>query len=129
FRKRCLADLKAARKAGRLSADHLTAEEMKAPVADFRRYADDAGLLDGARAVVADVARQLDGDYPHLARLLRQPTPSGPPLLAAAFAYFFRREVQTNAELARGLQFELLQKLFAHQGAAFAGIGGAVERL
>ena len=129
FRKRCLAELKAARQAHRLSANHLTAAEMKEPIADFRRYSDEAGLVNGARTAVAKIADQLDGNYPHLARLLRQPTPSGPPLLAAAFAYFFRREVQINAELARGLHFDLLQNLFAHQGAAFAGIGGAVERL
>ena len=129
FKRHCLTELKAARKAGKLAADNLTAAELRQPVADFRRYTEDAGLLNGARAAVAVVADQLAEEYPHLARLLGQPTPAGPPLLAAAFAYFFRREVQTNAELARGLHFELLQRLYVSQSAAFAGIGGAVERL
>ena len=49
---------------------------------------------------IADALRE---DYPNLARLLRMPTPGG--LLASTFCYFFRREVETDEELAHGLFF------------------------
>src|SRR5262249_45573972 len=50
----------------------------------------------------------------------------GPPLLVAAFAFFFRREVATNAELAREFTFESLQRLGAAQESAFAEVAGAL---
>jgi hypothetical protein len=43
---------------------------------------------------------------------------AGPPLLAAAFAWFLRRRVETDPELARGLHFEQLQVLAAGQSQA-----------
>jgi hypothetical protein len=46
FKKRCLSALKAARQAGRLSDDNLTAAAMRQPVADFRRYTEDAASYD-----------------------------------------------------------------------------------
>jgi formylglycine-generating enzyme required for sulfatase activity len=129
FRKACLADLTRARKQGALATDRLDAQEVAGLATDFRPYADPQGLIDGARAAVAAVADAL-AEYPNLARLLRQPTPGGcPPLLAAAFAYFFRREVETDAELARGLTFAALQRLSAGQEAAFEQVGQALATL
>jgi formylglycine-generating enzyme required for sulfatase activity/tRNA A-37 threonylcarbamoyl transferase component Bud32 len=79
---------------------------------------------------VAAVADALAPDYPRLAQLLRQPAPGGgPPLLAAAFAYFFRREVESSPELARGLTFGSLERLSASQAAAFGKLGAALEAL
>ena len=75
------------------------------------------------------VADALAECYPKLAILLRAPTPTGPPLLAAAFCYFFRREVETDAELARGLTFDGLRQLAARQEAAFGEVGKALAAL
>jgi hypothetical protein len=68
------------------------------------------------------VADQLAEGYPNLAQLLRRPTPDGIPLVAAAFTYFFRREVETDDELANGLFFEYLRRLTATQAKAFAAM-------
>ena len=129
FRQACLTDLKKARKAGALAADRLDVGAVARRAADFRRYTDPEGLIDGARQAVASVGDALAADYPNLATLLRQPTPEGPPLLAAAFGYFFRREVETDAELAHGLTFDGLRRLAAHQETAFGEIGKALEEL
>lgn len=131
FRQACLADLQKARKTKILTPDptQLDVEEVARQAADFQRFSDPQKLIEGAKLVVAGLAEDLTADYPNLSRLLRQPTHSGPPLLVAAFAYFFRREVETNEELARGLLFEGLQRLSAGQAAAFADVGHVLDAL
>ena len=47
----------------------------------------------------------------------------GTPVLAAAFAFFCRREIETDAELARGLTFDSLKWLSAQQAAGFEWLG------
>jgi hypothetical protein len=86
-------------------------------------------LVEEARRAVNGVADALAETYPNLARLLRTPTPAGAPLLAAAFCYFFRREVETNDELAHGLFFDGLRQLSASQAKAFGEVGEALESL
>ena len=83
------------------------------------------GLIEKARWAVDSVADALAECYPNLARLLRTPTPAGPPLLAAAFCYCFRREVETEDELAHGLFFDGLRQLLASQAKAFGEVGKA----
>jgi hypothetical protein len=129
FRKACLEEPQRERKAGWLSAQNLPAREMARQTATFRRYADPKGLVDGAEQAAGQVAEQLATDCPKLAELLRQPTPGGRPLLVAAFAYFFRREVETNEELAHGLLFDGLRQLSAAQEQGFAEVGDALATL
>src|SRR5205807_8662241 len=95
----------------------------------FRRHADQAGLIEEAQRAVAGVADALSEGHPNLSRLIRQSTPAGPPLLAAAFCYFFRREVESNEELAHGLFFDGLRQLTAGQARAFAEVGKALGTL
>ena len=132
FRRDCLDELKRARKAGTLSAEALPGESVAKRAADLRRYDDPTGLAEGAHQAVYRVADDLHPAYPSLAKLLRQPTPAGTPLLAAAFAYFFRREVETDDELANGLLFDGLRQLSASQAKSFAelnkGLAGLGDR-
>ena len=109
FRKKCLAELNQARRTGLLAPRGLSARKMAA----FERYADPTALVNGAWQAVARLAEDLKPHCPNLAMLICQRPPSGPPLLIAAFAYFFRREVETNPELAHGLFFDGLRQLFA----------------
>src|SRR5205807_8466004 len=95
----------------------------------FRRHADQAGLIEEAQRAVAGVADALSEGHPNLSRLIRQSTPAGPPLLAAAFCYFFRREVETDDELAHGLFFDGLRQLSASQAKAFGEVGKAPAAL
>jgi formylglycine-generating enzyme required for sulfatase activity/tRNA A-37 threonylcarbamoyl transferase component Bud32 len=129
FRKACLEELQRLRKDRVLTADRLDTTEVARQAAAFSCFAEPEQLVEGARSAANGVADALAGDYPSLAQLLRQPTPGGPPLLVAAFAYFFRREIVTNAELARGLTLDNLEHLSAAQSAGFAAIKGALDEL
>src|SRR5207244_3314964 len=111
FRRACLAELKQARKAGVLSTENIPLAEVAERAAGFNRPGDPQQLVGEAERAAAGVADALAPHYPNLARLLRTPTPGGPPLLSAAFAYFFRREVETDEELAHGLFFDGLRQL------------------
>ncbi len=126
FRQSCLEELKQLRKSGLLSAQNLVASDVARGANAFQRHTDPQGLVEEARLAVGGVADFLTKGYPNLAGLLRTPTPSGPPLLAAAFAYFIRREVETNTELARGLFFDGLRQLSASQARGFAEINNAL---
>jgi tetratricopeptide (TPR) repeat protein/nitrous oxidase accessory protein NosD len=124
FRSACLDDLKHARKEGFLSA---TDPETSEPGPQSLSCSRD--VIDGACEAVARVADALAPRYPNLARLLRQRPSGGPPLLVAAFAYFFRREVEDNQALAHGLQFDGLRQLSQAQEAAFQGIQAALVEM
>jgi tetratricopeptide (TPR) repeat protein len=129
FRQACLEDLKRLRRSGRLSCQGLVAGEIARQAAGFRRYVDPQPLIEGATQAVAQVADDLREGYPDLARLLRTPTPAGPPLLAAAFAYFLRREIETDDELANGLFFDSLRQLSASQSKAFGEVSKALTTI
>ena len=129
FRQACLEELKRLRKSGLLSMQGASPEDIARQAAGFRRHTEPQGLIEESRRAVAGVADALAGAYPNLSRLLRTPTPAGPPLLAAAFCYFFRREVETDDELARGLFFDGLRQLSASQATAFGEVGKALAAL
>ena len=129
FRQDCLDELKRLRKSGRLSTPEGAHAAIARQAAGFQRHADPQGLVEEARRAVNGVADALAENYPNLTRLLRTPTPVGPPLLAAAFCYFFRREVETNDELAHGLFFDGLRQLSASQAKAFGEVGKALASL
>ena len=86
-------------------------------------------MVDGAEQVIGQIADDLASEYPNLAKLLRQRPAGGPPLLVSAFAYFFRREVETNDELAHGLFFDGLRQLSASQAKAFGEVNKALTSL
>jgi len=115
FRQSCLAELHTLRKAGRLKAEAVTPSDLAGQTGALRRYADAPGLVAGAQASVAGVAAALAPEAPNLSRLLAASTGGDPPLLAAAFAFFFRREVETDQELATGLMYDGQRQLFASQ--------------
>jgi WD40 repeat protein len=129
FRQDCLDELKRLRKSGVLSCKELPAQEVGRQTAAFRRYTDPLALVEGARQAVGRVADALAEGYPNLARLLRTPTEAGLPLLTAAFCYFFRREVETDEELAHGLFLDGLRQLTAAQARGFGEVNKALTTL
>jgi formylglycine-generating enzyme required for sulfatase activity/tRNA A-37 threonylcarbamoyl transferase component Bud32 len=129
FRRSCLEELKHLRKSGQLSVQTVSPAEVAQQAAAFSRHADPQGLIEDAQRAVVGVADALAEGCPNLSRLIRRPTPAGPPLLAVAFCYFFRREIETNEELARGLLYDGLRHLTASQEMAFGELTKAIATL
>ena len=103
------------KRAGRLALDGPTLVSL-----DLTRFADTAAVAGAGRAAVASVAAELEAEAPSLAKALRLAPPGGTPLLAAAFAFFLRRQVVTNPTLAAELTHDTLQLLTDGQRAGFA---------
>ena len=112
------------RKANKLSAGAVLPAELARRVASMERHGDPARMAAAAHRAVADAADALRPDAPHLAGLLTAAPAGGTPLLAAAFAFFFRRELETNPELARGLSFDFLRQISGQQEQGFALLDG-----
>jgi serine/threonine protein kinase/TM2 domain-containing membrane protein YozV len=129
-RRRCLTDLNRFRQAGKARpAESSPAETARTLMLDLRARSEPLGLVDGALAAVGRIAEELAPEYPHLADLLRPSGGGRPPLLATAFVFFFRREVEQDEELARGLTFDQLRQLTTAHEAGFGAIGRGIAQL
>ena len=127
FRKACLAELRDARQRGLLCVAALGPEEARRAAPAFA--SDSGAAIDAGQRAASALADDLAPHCPNLAQLLRRPTPNGQPLLVVAFAFFLRREVETDEELARGLTFDGLRRLGADQAEGFAGLEHALGTL
>ncbi len=97
--------------------------------ADFRRYDAPNDLVDAAVRAVDQTADGLGERCPNLARVLRQRPADGPPLMAGAFAYFFRQTVEKDAALFRGLTFDKLRQLEVQLHAVLEEVSRGLEDL
>lgn len=129
FRKACLAEWKRLGQAGGLSATRLDVPVLADAAGRLPALSGSAGLVEGAQQAMAGVADALKPHYPNLAQLLRQPAPGGIPLLAAAFAYFFRREVVSNPEIGDGLLLDGLAQLSKEQARGLADLAKVLQGL
>ncbi len=132
FRKACLADLNRAFKGKRLSllAGSLPEQQDVArQAATFQRYTDPTSLVKGAYEAVKRVAEALKPEFPDLAKLLAQEVQGGPPLLASAFSFFLRREVNKDEELRDSLLLGGLESLSSAQSKTFADVDKALTSL
>ncbi len=111
-------ELERLKKDGRLATEGVELTSL-----DLTRFASAAKVADDAHRAIHHIAADLTADAPHLAQVLTLTPPGGgTPLLAAAFAYFLRREIATNAELARELTHDQLHLLTLKQQAGFANL-------
>lgn len=115
LRVRACDELNQLRKSGSLSH----APDASTVEANLRRFGDAAKLVTGAERAIAEIADSLAVKFPHLAQVLRLAPADGTPLLASAFLFFFRREVETDATLSRNLTFDSLRTLTAEADRGF----------
>ncbi len=129
FRQQCLQDLRRARKAGLLNTDKPDPQNLARRVADFTRYADPQALIEAEWKAVEAMADDLRraGCEP-LGRFLALRPPDGPPLLVIAVRYFFRRQVEEDDQLARGLAYVQMERLAQAQEGGFAALAAALAR-
>jgi serine/threonine protein kinase len=120
-RRRCLDELRAARKAGHLLEGSLAAEQLAREAGAFAAFSDPVKLLEAQRKALGRIGLELQRHgYSHLADWFA--AGKGPALLASAVRYFFRRAVEEDEQLFRGLAFAQLERLQEGQDAAFAGL-------
>jgi hypothetical protein len=127
FRRQCVLDLRAARKAGRLEAAPPDPRALAEETADLARFADPRAVLEAEGRLVQNIAEPLrEAGHVHLARLLTlQPTP-GQSLLALAARYFFRRAVEEDRTLFQGLMWASWEQLAEAQRRGFAHLLAAL---
>jgi hypothetical protein len=130
FRKRCLAELKAARKTRLLPGDQLgDPAALDAEAKSLARFDDPKSVLDAELAAVRRTSDELRaGGFENLGRFVALKPPQGQPLLVVAVQYFFRKDVQADPELAAEFQFNEIEKLSQGQEAGFAGLHAALAQ-
>jgi uracil-DNA glycosylase family 4 len=127
FRKNCLRELQAARKAKHLEAGALDPAALARSAGAFARFADATSVLAAefdALNQMADELRRLG--YANLAEFISLRPEQGQPLLVIAARYFFRRAVEQDTALFQGLAFSQMEKLQQGQEAAFDGLRQAL---
>ncbi len=114
-------ELNQLRRAGRLGAD------VEWTALDLTRFGSTAKLSDDAHRAVSQIAAELQADAPHLFQVLTLAPPGGTPLLATAFAFFLRRQIATNPELAVELTHDSLRLLSQKQQAGFENLEHSLD--
>jgi tRNA A-37 threonylcarbamoyl transferase component Bud32 len=121
FRQECLRELRAARRAGLLLDGRLEAAELAEKAADLARYSDPQARLEAEWRSLEQLALELrQAGHGALAHLVELRPAQGRPLLLLAVRYFFRREVESDEQLFRGLVLERTEELTEAQQAGFA---------
>ncbi len=115
------------RKGNRWAVEGISSTELAEKATQLKRYGDLSQLALLAHQAVKEIASSLEKDTPNLAMILTMAPANGNPLLAIAFGFFFRREVEKNEELARGLTFDFLKKLGEQQEHGFQELAVSLE--
>jgi serine/threonine protein kinase len=128
FRRRCLADLRHARRQGVLSAGHPD-EQTAQTAAAFARYAEPSQALRAEWEVLDRLAEQVHrAGYEDLGRLVRVRISDGTSLLALSVRFFFRQELAADPKLFQGLTAERIDDLGQQMEGAFTGLNVLLEK-
>lgn len=129
FRARARTELQAARRAGLVPGPDLSARELSDEVRTFARYSDPRQLIEMDRRSVEGMAEVLRREgFADLARYVSLRPGNGPPLLVQAVRFFFRRQVEGDAQLAAGLTTDRLEGFDAHLRDGLDGLNTALTR-
>jgi uracil-DNA glycosylase family 4 len=120
FRKNCLRDLQAARKAKHLEAGALEPAALARSAGAFARFSDPTSVYAAELRALGQMADDLRAlKYDTLAELISLSPQQGEPILVIAARYFFRRAVEEDTALFQGLAFSQMEKIQQGQEAAF----------
>ncbi len=123
YRQACLAELRAARKAGLLTEGALEPRALAHKAGAFARFSQPQAVLEAEQQALVQVGDELRrGGYANLAAFIELRPRSGHPLLLAAARYFFRRAVETDQVLFQGLAFARLEQLHEATDTGFAAL-------
>jgi ABC-type transporter Mla subunit MlaD len=129
FRRVCLTELKAARRAGLLPGEEIPdTNALRTQAKALARFEDPKAVLDAEFDSISKAASALrEHGYENLGRLVALRPPGGRPLIVIAVEYFFRRDVLADPMLSAELQFHTLEKLSEQQEAGFHGLHLALK--
>jgi uracil-DNA glycosylase family 4 len=128
YRRLCLAELRAARKDGLLTEGALEPTELARQAGAFARFSDPQALLDAEHDTLTGMGQELKTKgYVNLADFVSLRPEQGEALLVLAARYFFRRAVETDEALFKGLTFAQLEQVQEGQRAAFDSLLLAVN--
>src|SRR5262245_60805690 len=129
FRQQALRDLRAAARAGALSADKVDPAALAQRAGQFARYADPQALMDAEWQAVGEVTESLrQAGYPALAHFLSLRPHGDQSMLVVAVRYFFRREVEADPQLFAALSFTQMEKLGQLQEAGYDALHTALAK-
>jgi serine/threonine protein kinase len=129
FRRTCLAELQAARRAGLLTGISADRSVQVRPMGAFSAFADPVKRLEAEFQMVVEIAADLQkAGHKNLGWLLGQRPTRGEPLLTLSVRYFFRREIESDASLARSVTFSRLEDLAAGQQAVLNQLTESLRR-
>lgn len=126
----CLKELRQAREKGHLDgAEGFEPHSLAGEIGPFERFDDPEILLAAECSLVEEIADELSRlGYRRLGRLLKITPTRGQPLLAMAVQYYFRRAVEEDETLARGLAWARAVAIDRHVQDGFAFLAMIQER-
>lgn len=130
FRRDCLAELRQARQRGFLG-DDLSTNSLQGMVKEFDRFHDPDALWQAQQENITQmVTLAEEAKYTKLARFLAicVDRDNKSSILVVAVRFFFRRELEIDEELFRGLTSARLEFLVSNQNASFQQLAEVFER-
>jgi hypothetical protein len=129
FRQQALRDLRAAQKAGVLTAGGIDPQALAQRSSPFARFADPQALLDAEwQAIEAVIGVLRDANYSALAHFLSLRPHGEMPMLVVSVRYFFRRELENDTQLSTALSFAQMERLAQMQEAGYDALSAAITR-
>jgi len=127
FRTRCLRELRTALGTGVLLGK-LVAGDLAERAGTFARFDDPTALLAAEKAALNALGAEVKrAGFSALGAILAHPARADKSVVVVAARYFFRREVERNAELFQGLQFTATEALAETQQAGFDRLAGVLD--
>jgi formylglycine-generating enzyme required for sulfatase activity len=123
-----LAEWRGAQVEGRAQHEKLDLAKLVRLLRGRCRYEDPAELTAAAGRAEEVVAAAVAVHHPRLGEMLAEQA-GDPPVLASIFAYFFRREIESNEELSCELFCDGLRHFSGRHVRALTGLAQALERL
>jgi hypothetical protein len=128
WRRECLYELRAVRKARRHVAGELDGADVARHAAAFLRYAEPAHASEIEWEHLAHLGEELSKcGYKFLGELVAHRVGDRQPLLVLAVRFFFRTEVARDPQLFQGLTHEHLRRLDDHLQSGFRQLGEALQ--
>src|SRR5262249_44522550 len=125
---RCLRELREAFGTGVLLGS-LVPGDLAEKAGRFAAHADPQALMAAEKRALNRLAAEVqEAGYKSLGWLLGQPAHAGQSVVVVSVRYFFRREVETDPELFRGIQFAAVEAMSQAQAEGFKGLEESLAR-